>query len=151
LRKIEIGKRYVIHDRYRLGSANVIGIARKLSSTNDGVMLELPEGTNLGPKAANDEIWVRAYQLQPYTGTDNLNFGDVMDGIKWGKAFARKGWNGRGIFIVGQFPDEHSKMTQPYIYIVTLDLMSTNPDAVRGQVPWLASQTDMFAEDWVEM
>jgi hypothetical protein len=38
-----------------------------------------------------------------------------------------------------QVPDEHSKMTLPYIYMstVTGDL-----------VPWLASQTDMLARDW---
>jgi len=38
-----------------------------------------------------------------------------------------------------QIPDEHSKMTLPYIYMSTVD----------GKlVPWLASQTDMLAEDW---
>lgn len=45
-------------------------------------------------------------------------------------------------------PDEHSKMTSPYIYIDTTGLRSNNPDAPRSCVPWLASQTDMLAEDW---
>lgn len=44
--------------------------------------------------------------------------------------------------------DEHSKMTSPYIYINTTGLRSNNPDAPRSCVPWLASQTDMLAEDW---
>ena len=39
-------------------------------------------------------------------------------------------------------------MTLPYIYIVTNGLVSDNPDAPRGVVPWLASQTDMLATDW---
>ena len=47
-----------------------------------------------------------------------------------------------------QVPDEHSKMTSPYIYIDTTGLRSNNPDAPRSCVPWLASQTDMLAEDW---
>lgn len=40
-----------------------------------------------------------------------------------------------------QVPDEHSKMTLPYIYMktVTGDL-----------VPWIASQTDILSEDWIE-
>ena len=57
-------------------------------------------------------------------------------------------WNGKGIFIKLQVPDEHSKMTSPYIYIDTTGLRSNNPDAPRSCVPWLASQTDMLAEDW---
>jgi hypothetical protein len=39
-------------------------------------------------------------------------------------------------------------MTQPYIYIVTTGLVTDNKDAPKGIVPWLASQTDMLAEDW---
>lgn len=47
-----------------------------------------------------------------------------------------------------QVRTEHSKMTSPYIYIDTTGLRSNNPDAPRSCVPWLASQTDMLAEDW---
>jgi len=39
-------------------------------------------------------------------------------------------------------------MTHPYIYIDTTGLVSQNVDAPRSLVPWLASQTDMLAEDW---
>ena len=39
-------------------------------------------------------------------------------------------------------------MTSPYIYIDTTGLRSNNLDAPRSCVPWLASQTDMLAEDW---
>lgn len=39
-------------------------------------------------------------------------------------------------------------LTSPYIYIDTTGLRSNNPDAPRSCVPWLASQTDMLAEDW---
>ena len=60
----------------------------------------------------------------------------------------RRGWNGKGIFIELQRPDKFSKMTHPYIFIDTTGLKSDNPDAPRDGVPWLASQTDMLAEDW---
>ena len=47
-----------------------------------------------------------------------------------------------------QRPDAHSKMTLPYIFMsYPADAMNT-PGA---RVPWLASQTDMLAEDWVEV
>jgi len=77
------------------------------------------------------------------------NFGWALDRMRHGFAVRRKGWNGQGIFIKLQVPDEHSKMTFPYIYIDTTGLQSNNPDAPRSRVPWLASQTDMLAEDWV--
>lgn len=39
-------------------------------------------------------------------------------------------------------------MTHDYIYIDTTGLQTDNPDAPKDRVPWLASQTDMLAEDW---
>lgn len=77
-----------------------------------------------------------------------MDFGAVLKSLKSGWKARRKGWNGKGIYIELQMPDEHSKMTLPYIYIVTNGLVTDNPDAPKGVVPWLASQTDMLAEDW---
>lgn len=76
------------------------------------------------------------------------DFGWALNCLKQGKAVARKGWNGKGIYIKLQTPDVNSKMTLPYIYIVTNGLVTDNPNAPKGTVPWLASQTDMLAEDW---
>ena len=82
-----------------------------------------------------------------------MDFGDVIKEMKKNpeKKFARKGWNGKGIYIGLQNPDEHSANTLPYIYMVTDKLVSDNPNAPRGRVPWLASQTDMLCDDWVEI
>ena len=77
-----------------------------------------------------------------------MSFGLAIEAMKKGKKVARRGWNGKGIFIKLQVPDEHSKMTSPYIYIDTTGLRSENPDAPRSCVPWLASQTDMLSDDW---
>ena len=79
---------------------------------------------------------------------NDFDFGKALNKLKTGYKVARKGWNGKGIFLELQIPDEHSKMTQPYIFIDTLELQTINPNAKRGRVPWLASQTDMLAEDW---
>lgn len=69
-----------------------------------------------------------------------------MNGIGWaikqmsnGSKVTRPGWNGKGMWLALQVPDEHSKMTLPYIYMYTAD---------RNLVPWLASQTDILAMDW---
>ena len=68
-----------------------------------------------------------------------FNFGKAIEEMKAGKRVARAGWNGKGMFVTLQKPDEHSKMRKPYIYMSPVD----------GElVPWVASQSDMLAEDW---
>lgn len=67
-------------------------------------------------------------------------FGEALSHLKMGGRACRKGWNGKGMWIELQKPDEHSKMTLPYIYMKTAD---------NNLVPWLASQTDMLSEDWI--
>lgn len=72
-------------------------------------------------------------------------FGGALAALKDGKRVARNGWNGKGLWLELQVPDAHSKMTLPYIYInYPADAVNT-PGA---RVPWLASQTDMLADDW---
>jgi len=76
------------------------------------------------------------------------DFQTALGYIKDGEKAARSGWNGVGIFIKLQTPDEHSKMTSPYIYIDTTGLQTDNDAAPKIVVPWLASQSDLLAEDW---
>jgi len=80
-----------------------------------------------------------------------MDFGKAIKKLKDGKKVAREGWNGVGIFIELQVPDKYSKMTSPYIYIDTTGLQTNNKKAPKSLVPWLASQTDMLAEDWVDV
>jgi len=78
-----------------------------------------------------------------------MDFGKALDALKKGEKVSRKGWNGNGIFLELQLPDPLSKMTHPYIYIDTTELVTTNQHAPLVRVPWIASQTDMLADDWV--
>lgn len=75
-----------------------------------------------------------------------MNFSEVLkelrqiDGSDTRKA-TREGWNGNGLFIQAQFPDEHSKMGNPYLFI--------DARALGGERnPWVPSQTDLFGVDW---
>jgi hypothetical protein len=87
---------------------------------------------------------------------DKFDFGLAIHALKAGKKVQRAGWNGKGMFLYyvpaasypmqrnsletmgGVFPDD----MVPYgAYIA----MKTAQDNV---VPWLASQTDVLAEDW---
>lgn len=93
-----------------------------------------------------------ALQKQEYENSAGISsgpdFGWALDKMRHGFAVRRRGWNGKGIFIKMQVPDEHSKMTSPYICIDTTGLQTDNTFAPRSCVPWLASQTDMLATDW---
>lgn len=50
------------------------------------------------------------------------------------------------IWISPQYPDSYSKMTEPYFYIEYPAGHPSKPEG--GRVPWLASQPDMFGQDW---
>ncbi len=69
----------------------------------------------------------------------NFNFGWALDALRDGERVHRKGWNGKGMWLELQVPDEHSKMTLPYIFMTIL---------TGGHVPWIPSQTDLLALDW---
>ena len=68
-----------------------------------------------------------------------MSFCSALSLIKAGYRLSRKGWNGPNQWVELCIPDQNSKMTLPYIFIAT---------AQGGRVPWLASQTDLLAEDW---
>jgi len=69
-------------------------------------------------------------------------FGNALTLLERGKKLTRAGWNGKGMYIELQKPDKNSKMTRPYIYMKT---------AQNDLIPWVASQTDLLAKDWVEV
>lgn len=68
-----------------------------------------------------------------------FGIGRAIKEMQNGERVSRAGWNGKGMWLALQVPDEHSKMSLPYIYMKTAD------DKL---VPWLASQTDILAVDW---
>ena len=77
---------------------------------------------------------------------DNKTFGGALEALKAGQKVSRAGWNGKGLWLELQVPDANSKMTLPYIFMSYPTDAQNTPGA---RVPWLASQTDMLAEDWV--
>lgn len=78
---------------------------------------------------------------------NKLNFGEALFALKYKRKVQREGWNGKGMWLELQVPDEHSKMTLPYIYMEYPVGHVAYPNGCR--VPWLASQTDILAEDWL--
>ena len=84
-----------------------------------------------------------------------LNFGDALLLLKNGQKVARLGWNGKGMFLF-LVPGFVFKVTRPPLlgiypegteinYCPHIDMRTADGKIV----PWLASQTDVLAEDWV--
>ena len=76
-----------------------------------------------------------------------FDFSDALKFLKSGVGFAiqREGWNGAGLLVKLQRPVDMSDMSLPYLYIEYPLTSKTTPGA---KCPWLASQTDILADDW---
>jgi len=75
-----------------------------------------------------------------------MDIGKAIETLKTGAKVSRPSWNGKGMWLLLQVPDANSKMTLPYIYIEYPVGSKAYPQGCR--VPWLASQTDILAQDW---
>lgn len=75
-----------------------------------------------------------------------MDFSLALALLRQGHSIQRTGWNGKDQNLHLQEPDVHSKMTMPFIY---LEFPAGLDRDSRGRVPWLASQTDLLAYDWV--
>lgn len=84
-----------------------------------------------------------------------MNFGEALEYIKGGQRVTREGWNGKDMFLflvpgstfevnrpplLGIYPKGTEITYQSHIDMKTVD---------NTIVPWLASQSDLLADDWV--
>lgn len=115
----------------------------------------LPEG--LPVEAAK---YADPHQKSEIMDRAGLSLGEAIHLLKGGKRMARAGWNGKGMWLAYQkgypqgipinantaqatgLPEGAVCVFRPYIMM---------RDAQGSFVPWLASQTDMLAEDWMEV
>lgn len=85
-----------------------------------------------------------------------MNFGQAVELLKRGHRVARTGWNGRKMFLF-LVPGSRFVVNRPPLlgiypegtqveYSAHVDMRTADGKVV----PWLASQTDILAEDWYE-
>jgi len=86
------------------------------------------------------------------TESASRNFGTALGALKNGYKLAREGWNGKGMYIFLINPVDGSGNGWTYTNgvndnfpLLPFIAMKTADNKV---VPWLASQTDILAEDW---
>lgn len=104
-------------------------------------------------KGPSDDL---KHDLERNYRTKTLSFGDALVDLRIGYKVARKGWNGKGIFVKLAPTDPISAagekfdrfMTHDFLYIDTTGLKTDNLDAPEDLIPWTPSQTDILALDW---
>jgi len=87
---------------------------------------------------------------------ENMTFSEAIEALKQGKKVARKGWNGKGMWLI-YVPGNEVEIRENTPYWNAglrgkiridghIDMYTAQGTLQPG---WLASQTDMTAEDWM--
>lgn len=101
---------------------------------------------------------------QAYRQTNGLSFGLAIEAAKKGLKIARKGWNGKNMFVVYmpplQLPPFNTQEPGPRVNDRTAKFIGNDTpldcqpyfamfNAQKQWIPgWVASQSDMLADDW---
>lgn len=129
----------------------------QIKDGKEGYKVVYPDGyVSWSPK----EVFEEAYRT-----IDNMTFGLAIEALKKGYKVARKGWNGKGMYLwlyKGTYYldcDNNKVYTNPLViqqdnvptefFNIPLQQFILMKTADNTYVPWLASQTDMLAEDWI--
>lgn len=86
-----------------------------------------------------------------------MNFSAALELLKVGGKLARAGWNGKAMFLF-LVPGSQLNVSRPPLlgiypegteigYRSHIDMRTADGTIV----PWVASQTDLLAEDWIEV
>ena len=79
---------------------------------------------------------------------EQFDFGEALKRLREGKRVERNGWNGKGMWLMYVTAGWSSEETENFdVARAPFIVMKT---AQNEFVPWLASQTDVLAEDWSE-
>lgn len=124
--------------------------------SDEGYLVEYLDGGKPNTKQyAGYVSWSPKEQFEKaYQPTTSLSFGHAVQALKEGNKVARAGWNGKGMFLflvpgstfkvnraplLGIYPEGTEINYNAHIDMKTAD---------GSIVPWLASQTDVLADDW---
>lgn len=80
-----------------------------------------------------------------------LTFGQAIESLKAGHRLARAGWNGKGMWLgLVKGHDYNAAKGPAAVHALGCEQLPWigMKTADNKFVPWLASQTDMLAEDW---
>lgn len=136
---------------------NVLGREIKPATVEeDGYLVKYKDGyKSWSPKSVFDAA---------YRKLGEMDFGKVIEALKCGLAVRRKGWNGKGMFVVKQIPSHIECGIIPTMQSLpqsAKDILLSRENAhidytnqmliinSEGRADsWVPSSSDVFAEDW---
>ncbi|WP_236299023.1 DUF2829 domain-containing protein [Pseudomonas proteolytica] len=132
------------------------------NGADDGYLVEYTDGGAANhPEHAGYISWSPKAQFDnAYRPTEGMTFGLAIEALKLGKRVSRAGWNGKGMWLVlvPGTPSAQLREGSPYHAALGLpeceilphiDMWTINAEGRRAMLPgWLASQSDMLADDW---
>ena len=111
------------------------------------------------------DIFEKTYEkVEEGKESENLDFGEVIEILKQGGLVRRKGWNGKGLFVIKQVPAHIERDVIPRMQSLpqsakdrilkgkgfvdyTSQCLIYNENTGRAD-SWVPSVSDIFAEDW---
>lgn len=134
-----------------------------LDGADSGYLIEHVDGYEAGhPSHINYINWLSKDEFQKSCRKyQNLTFGEAIEAMKTGRKVARAGWSGKGMWVIynpGSKGETHA-MFDGSVYkqhgvdeceiLPHFDMYTVNASGRRAMLPgWLASQSDMDADDW---
>ena len=153
-----IGTKVIMAEPMTMTEAQKV-LGRELTQSaieENGYLVEYENGyKSWSPKSVFEEA---------YRELGSVNFGGAIDLLKAGLAVRRKGWNGKGLFIVKQVPSHITGDIIPNMQSLpqsakkilmsrdnphidyTNQMLIINPDGRADS--WVPSSSDIFANDW---
>jgi hypothetical protein len=126
------------------------------NGADEGYLVEYVNGGQVNTEAYSGYVSWSPKEVfdREYRRVDGLTFGLAVEALKKGFKVARAGWNGKGMFLF-LVPGSTFKVSRPPLlgiypegteinYHAHIDMKTATGEVV----PWLASQTDVLAEDW---
>lgn len=129
--ELYVGTKGIMAKRMNLGMYNAVRgwkMPKDEAPQTPGYYIEYPDGYKSWSPA---RIFEEAYRKD-----GSFTFGHAMWLLEHNNLVARTGWNGKNMYL---FMAEADGIYQQFIGIMTAD---------ETVVPWVASQTDMAADDW---
>lgn len=135
------------------------------NGSDEGYLVEYTDGGK-----ANTSEFVGYVSWSPkevfnkaYFETSGLTFGLAIEAMKMGSKVARAGWNGKGMWLSLSCNGSRQVHADNFWSTHNAKFASEQPDGMATVLPsitmktatgeilmgWLASQTDMLAEDWM--
>ena len=156
-----IGTKVIMAEPMTLTEAQKV-LGRELKPATleeDGYLVEYKDGyKSWSPRSVFEGVYEAFYEMT------SINFGGAIEALKIGLAVRRKGWNGKGLFIIKQVPSHITREIIPNMQSLpqsaknilmsrenppidyTNQMLIINPDGRADS--WVPSSSDVFAIDW---